>query len=64
MSGWYYGYLTKDVSQLCEMEQNNDGPQPGCEIGIIGLNLIGLNLPLNIACQGFPVAGGVTSNGR
>jgi 3-hydroxyisobutyrate dehydrogenase-like beta-hydroxyacid dehydrogenase len=40
----------------------NKRPQPGHEIGIIGLGVIGRNLLLNMADHGFPVAAGVTSS--
>ena len=36
----------------------NKRPQPGHEIGIIGLGVIGCNLLLNMADHGFPVAAG------
>ena len=36
----------------------NTQPQPGHEIGIIGLGVIGCNLLLNMVDHGFPVAAG------
>jgi len=36
----------------------NKRPQPGHEIGIIALGVIGRNLLLNMADHGFPVAAG------
>jgi len=36
----------------------NKRPQPGHEIGIIGLGVIGCNLLLNMADHGFLVAAG------
>ena len=36
----------------------NKRPRPGHETGIIGLGVIGCNLLLDMADQGFPVAAG------
>ena len=36
----------------------NKRPQPGHEVGIIGLGVVGRNLLLNTADHGFPVAAG------
>ena len=36
---------------------NNNSPQPLCEIGMIGLGVMGRNFLLNMARHGFPVAG-------
>ena len=40
-----------------ETHMNNDAPQPLCEIGMIGLGVMGRNFLMNMAGHGFPVAG-------